>query len=83
MAHLRGQKYGNFACGARKGRRPQGTRDGARPATRRPGRGEAFVSTLTLQANYNAFVLPTLNVALLGDRLKSDTVEGTVSEKIG
>ena len=43
----------------------------------------AFVSTLTLQANYNAFVLPTLNVALLGERLKSDTVEGTVSEKIG
>ena len=41
------------------------------------------MSTLTLQANYNAFVLPTLNVALLGDRLKSDTVEGTVSEKIG
>lgn len=43
----------------------------------------AFVSTLTLQANYNAFVLPTLNVALLGERLKADTVERSVSEKIG
>ena len=43
----------------------------------------AFVSTLSLQANYNAFVLPTLNVALLGARLKSNTIENAVSENIG
>lgn len=43
----------------------------------------AFVSTITLQANYTALVLPTLNVASLGERLKSNTISETVSEKIG
>lgn len=43
----------------------------------------AFVSTLSLQANYNAFVLPTLNVSLLGERLKANTVEKPVTRKIG
>lgn len=42
----------------------------------------AFVSTLTLQANYAAFVLPTLNVAALGERLRSHTIVGSVSGKI-
>lgn len=43
----------------------------------------AFVSTLSLQANYNAFVLPTLNVASLGEKLKLNTVENSISELIG
>lgn len=43
----------------------------------------AFVSTLTVQANYPSFVLPTLNVSLLGEKLKSLTVEKEVSAKIG
>lgn len=33
----------------------------------------AFVSTLTLQSNYEPFVLPTLNVAALGKELRSHT----------
>lgn len=33
----------------------------------------AFVSTLTLQSNYDAFVLPTLNVSSLGKELKDKT----------
>lgn len=43
----------------------------------------AFVSTLSLQANYNAFMLPTLNVASLGERLKANTLENSISEYIG
>jgi preprotein translocase subunit SecB len=43
----------------------------------------AFVSTLSLQANYKAFVLPTLNVAALGEKLKLNTVKNSISGEIG
>ena len=33
----------------------------------------AFISTLTLQANYPPFVLPTLNVSSLGKELRNNT----------
>lgn len=34
----------------------------------------AFISTLTAQANYNAIILPTLNISALGAELKEKTV---------
>ena len=34
----------------------------------------AFISTLSLQANYNAIVLPTLNLTALAGELKTNTV---------
>lgn len=43
----------------------------------------AFVSTLTLQANYKPFVLPTYNVMALGNRLKDNSTTGEVTGNIG
>lgn len=34
----------------------------------------AFVSTLSLQANFNSIMLPTLNVSALADEMKDNTV---------
>lgn len=43
----------------------------------------AFVSTLTLQANYTPFVLPTYNVMDLGIKLKENSRTGDVTGEIG
>ncbi len=40
----------------------------------------AFVSTLSVQANYNSIVLPTLNISALADELKANT---EIDESLG
>jgi len=35
----------------------------------------AFISTVTLQANYSPFVLPTMNLSSLEEPLKKNTIE--------
>ena len=42
----------------------------------------AFVSTLTLQANYAPFVLPTYNVIALGEELRNHSENGEVEASL-